>query len=205
MFSSLKNLESAFKHIRTFSIIFLLACLVMTCFSIYKGIDMVNQVQSKIYVLAGGKAIEAFAANSKDNVEVEIRDHVKTFHQLFFSLDPDEKVIKDHINQALYLADETAKKTYDDLEESGYYNGIISGNISQKIVVDSVKINMGNPPYSFICFATQSIIRKTSQSTRNLITEGEIRDVARSDHNPHGFLIERWKILENKDLKTEMR
>jgi hypothetical protein len=40
---------------------------------------------------------------------------------------------------------------------------------------------------------------------RNLITEGFLRNVARSDNNPHGFLIEKWTTIENKDLKTEKR
>ncbi|RYY44760.1 MAG: conjugative transposon protein TraK, partial [Chitinophagaceae bacterium] len=26
-----------------------------------------------------------------------------------------------------------------------------------------------------------------------------------SDNNPHGFLIEKWKTLENNDLKTQNR
>ncbi|HWJ27348.1 MAG TPA: hypothetical protein VNS32_12455, partial [Flavisolibacter sp.] len=57
----------------------------------------------------------------------------------------------------------------------------------------------------FRCFATQRIIRPSSITIRSLITEGFLRNVARSDNNPHGFLIERWTTIENKDLKTEKR
>jgi hypothetical protein len=41
--------------------------------------------------------------------------------------------------------------------------------------------------------------------TRDLVTEGWLREVNRSDNNPHGFLIERWAIIENRDLKVEQR
>jgi hypothetical protein len=39
---------------------------------------------------------------------VEARDHVKTFHQLFIYLDPDNKVILANLAKALYLADGSA-------------------------------------------------------------------------------------------------
>ena len=57
-------------------------------------------------------------------------------------------------------------------------------------------------PYYFKCYATQRITRTTSVVLRNLITEGYLRNVSRSDNNPHGFLIERWLTIENKDIKT---
>jgi hypothetical protein len=33
---------------------------------------------------------------------------------------------------------------------------------------------------------------------RVLVTQGYLRDVARSDNNPHGFLIEHWKTMVNR-------
>jgi conjugative transposon TraK protein len=103
------------------------------------------------------------------------------------------------------MADNSAKKQYDDLVETGYIAGIISGNVSQQITVDSVVVNtMQNPLLSNVMRKLQ-IIRSTSLVTRSLVTQGQLRSVARTDHNPHGFLIERWEVLENKDLKTESR
>jgi len=159
-------------------------------------------VQSRIYVLANGKAMQAFAADRKENIPVEARDHVKMFHQYFFSLDPDEKVIQSNINKALYLADASAKKVYESLKENNYYTGIISGNISQQINVDSVFVNTENYPFYFKCYATEQITRPSTITTRSLLTEGYLRNVSRSDNNPHGFLIEKWNTIENKDIKT---
>lgn len=162
-------------------------------------------MQQKIYILANGKALEAYASERKDNIPVEARDHVKTFHQLFFTLTPDDKAIRQQIGRALYLADHSAKREYDNLSEKGFYVSIVSGNISQKIEIDSVAVNLDQHPYFFRCYATQNITRTTSTVSRSLITEGYLREISRSDNNPHGFLIERWTTMENRDIKIQNR
>ena len=199
MFQQLKNIDTAFKHIKAFSIVLITACLIISCFSLVKSYQAVQAAQNRIYILANGKALEAFSAGRKDNIQVEARDHVKTFHQYFFSLDPDDQVIQANVSRALYLADGSAKAQYDNLRENGYYSNLISANISQEITVDSVQLNIDEYPYSFRCFATQKLIRSTSTSNRNLVTEGFLRNVSRSDNNPHGFLIEKWNTVSNKD------
>ncbi len=127
------------------------------------------------------------------------------FHQYFFTLDPDDKVIQSNLTKALYMADASAKHAYDNLKENGYYANVISGNISQQISIDSIQIDLNQYPFYFRCFGTEKIIRPTSTVTRDLITEGYLRNVSRSDNNPHGFLIERWNTIENKDIKIENR
>jgi len=166
---------------------------------------MVTTANDRIYLLANGKALEAFSAERKANLPVEARDHIRTFHQFFFTLDPDDKVIEENIAKALYLADGTAKKQYDDLKESGYYAGVISGNVSQQVSPDSISLDMRQYPYYFRYHGTQTMIRPTSTTNRSLISEGYLRNVSRSDNNPHGFLIERWRILENRDIDTKKR
>ncbi|MDQ6609867.1 MAG: conjugative transposon protein TraK, partial [Bacteroidota bacterium] len=177
----------------------------LSCFALYKSFALVTAVQSKIYILGNGKALEAYASERKDNIPVEAKDHISTFHRFFFTLDPDEKVIQSNITKALYLADVSVKREYDNLRESGYYTNIISGNISQQVSVDSILLNINVSPYYFRCYATEKIIRTTSIAWRSLVTEGYLRNVSRSDNNSHGFLIERWLILENKDIKIEKR
>lgn len=199
MFQQLKNIDTAFKHIKAFSIVLIIVCLIISCFSLVKSYQAVQAAQNRIYILANGKALEAFSAGRKDNIQVEARDHVKTFHEYFFSLDPDDQVIQSNVSRALYLADGSAKAQYDNLRENGYYSNLISANISQEITVDSVQLTIDQYPYSFRCFATQKLIRSTSTSNRNLVTEGFLRNVSRSDNNPHGFLIEKWNTVSNKD------
>lgn len=201
----MKNIDTAFRHIRSFTLAVVFSSTLLCGFVLYKSYGLVSRMQDKIYILANGKALEAYTADREDNVPVEARDHVKTFHQLFFSLDPDDKVIQANVSKALYLADGSAKREYDNLRENGYYASIIAGNISQRIKVDSVAVDTNQYPYPFRCYATQHIIRTTSTVSRSLVTGGYLRNVSRSDNNPHGFLIERWATMENRDLKIENR
>ncbi|HRN55631.1 MAG TPA: conjugative transposon protein TraK [Agriterribacter sp.] len=205
MFKQMKNIDSAFKYVRGFTLVVITGCITLSIYTLGKSYQLVRDIQAKIYILANGKAIEAFASERKDNIPVEARDHVRTFHALFFTLDPDEKVITANITKALYLADLSAKRQYDNLKEKGYFTSVISGNISQRITIDSVMIDINELPVYFRCYATQQIMRTTSIVTRSLITEGWLRNVSRSDNNPHGFLIERWGTIENRDIKIQNR
>ncbi len=205
MFKQMKNIDTAFRHVRSFTLLVITGSGILCGFTLYNSYRLVASVQSKVYILANGKALEAYASDRKDNIPVEARDHIKTFHQYFFTLDPDEKVIQYNVIKALYLADASAKKAYDNLKENGYYTNVISGNISQQIKIDSIKVDVNQYPYYFRCYGTESIIRTTSIVSRSLVTEGYLRNVSRSDNNPHGFLIERWNTIDNRDLKTENR
>ena len=199
MFTQFKNIDTAFRHIKTFSIVLILANVLIVCFSLYKSYQLSEQAQNKVFILYNGKVLEAVASDRKSNLPVELRDHIRTFHHYFFTLTPDEKAIQGTLNKALYLADESAKRQYDNLRESGYYNNLIAANVSQEIEVDSIRLDVDSYPYRFTCFATQKLSRSSSQTVRKLITQGQIRDLkTQTDNNPHGFLIQNWEITENK-------
>jgi conjugative transposon TraK protein len=205
MFKKLENIETSFQKMRLFFIIGFVTVFAFMGWALYLAFDYTKAAQNRIYILANGKALEAIAGDRKDNVPVEARDHINTFHQEFFTLDPDESQQKATILKSLYLADETAKREYDNLTEKGYYTNIISSNISQTITTDSINVDMATYPYHFKYFGKQVLLRSTSVTTRSLITEGYLRNVNRSDNNSHGFLIERWSTLQNNDISTVTR
>ena len=205
MYKKARNIESSFRLIRLVCVVLILCCFGFAGFAFFQAGREVQRASDRVYVLSAGKVMEAMASDRRDNVAVEARDHVRTFHWLFFTLDPDEKVVNDNLGQALYLADGSAKRVYETLKESGYYAGVISANISERITVDSIRLDMTGYPFYFRLYGSETITRTTSIVTRELVTEGYLRQVSRSDNNPHGFLIERWTILSNRDLKTEAR
>lgn len=205
MFEKLRSIETSFQHIRLFTGIVVVSSTTIAGIVAWQAFRMTDRSQSRIYLLSSGKVLEAMASDRKENIPVEARDHIRTFHQAFFTLAPDENQIKVSTTRALYLADVSAKRLYDNLKENGYYAGIISGNISQEVKIDSIGLDMQSYPYYFRCQGIQRITRPTSVVTRSLITEGWLRTTSRSDNNPHGFLIERWTVVENKDLKVEER
>ncbi len=154
-------------------------------------------------MLDEGKSLMlALAQDLSQNRPVEAREHVRHFHELFFTLSPDKAAIESNIQRALYLADRTAFEHYRDLAEKGYYNRIISGNINQRLIVDSVVCNFERYPYDATTYARQRIIREKSITERSLITHGRLLNSQRSDNNPHGFILEGFRVIENRDLGT---
>jgi conjugative transposon TraK protein len=135
------------------------------------------------------------------NRPVEAREHVKRFHELFFTLSPDKDAIESSIRRALFLVDKSAFAYYKDLTEKGYYNRIISGNINQRLQVDSVACDFDAYPYKVATYARQLIIRESNITERSLITRCNLINSVRSDNNPHGFTMEGFEIVENRDIR----
>lgn len=202
MFHQLKNIDTAFRYLRAFSIAVIVGNMLLAGFCYFQSYRLAGKVQGKIYVLYGDKVIEAFADDRRNYLPVEARAHVKDFHRLFFTLDPDERLIQSNISKAMYLADASARGKYQSLKESGFYTSVISGNVSQRIEIDSVSVDFNNKPYPFRCYATLQIRRPTSITTRSLVTEGYLQDAKPSDNNSHGFLILNWSIIKNEDLNV---
>ena len=204
MFQQLKNIDTAFKHIKLFSYLLIAANVITLCFGIYKSYDFAGRAQDKVHILYNGKVMEAFTTDRKHVLPVELRDHIKTFHQDFFNLLPDDKQIQATVTKALYLADQSAKQQYDNLREQGYYSNLVAGNISQQVTVDSTLLDLNQVPYGFTCYATEKLIRVSNTITRKLVTHGYVRELqAETDNNPHGFIIQGWEILQNGDIDTE--
>ena len=105
----------------------------------------------------------------------------------------------------MFLADKTAFNYYKDLAEKGYYNRVISGNVTQTVEIDSVKCDFDQYPYKVNTYARQLIVRESSLTVRSLVTSCRLLNATRSDNNPHGFIIEAFTITENKDLQTVKR
>lgn len=201
-FKSLNNIESSFKQLRLFSIIFLCLCAGMMGYSVWKAYSFAEAQRQKIYVLDDGKSLMlALSQDLSQNRPVEAKEHVKRFHELFYTLSPDKSAIEGNIRRALFLSDRTTFNLYRDLSEKGYYNRVISGNINQRIEIDSVVCNFDVYPYDVKTYARQYIIREKNITERSLISTGKLQNSVRSDNNPHGFILEGFLVLENRDIR----
>lgn len=202
----MKNIETSFRQIRLYSIIFLVLCSVVVVWSVYSSYDFAEKQREKIYVLDGGKSLMlALSQDLSQNRPAEAREHVRRFHELFFTLSPDKSAIEHNVKRALLLADKSAYNYYSDFAEKGYYNRIIAGNINQVLKVDSVVCNFNSYPYQARTYAKQMIIRASNVTERSLVTTCRLLNSSRSDDNPNGFTIEGFTIIENKDLQTVKR
>ncbi|MVM33899.1 conjugative transposon protein TraK [Spirosoma sp. HMF4905] len=205
-FKSLRNLETSYRNIRILAFVSVAIFGLITLGSLVFAYQVKTDSESRIYVVEQGKSLIAALRNDvRENRPVEGRDHIRRFHELFFTLDPDAKSIEENIREAIPYADDSAARLYTDTKEKGYYTQLIQASASQEIQVDSIQLDLNQYPYAFRTFARQQIIRLTNITTRRLITTGYLRNVSRSDINPHGFLIEKFTVVDNTDLEERIR
>ena len=202
-FKSLLNIESNFRQLRLYSLVFAGICTVITLIAVWKSYSFAEAQRQKIYVLDNGKSLLlALSQDLSQNRPVEAREHVRRFHELFFSLSPDKAAIESNINRALLMADKSALTYYKVLMEKGFFNRLIAGNISQIVKVDSIKCDFERYPYEVTTYARQRILRESTVTERSLVTTCRLVNTSRSDNNPQGFMVEALNIVENKDLAT---
>jgi conjugative transposon TraK protein len=202
-FKTLRNIENSFRQIRLYAIVFALLCAGITGYCVWHSYRFAEQQRQKIYVLDNGKSLMlALAQDASINRPVEAREHVRRFHELFFTLAPDKNAIESNMKRAFNLADKSAFDYYKDLSEKGYYNRIISGNVQQRIEIDSVSCSFETYPYALRTYAKQFIIRSSNVTRRSLVTSCFLVNSVRSDNNPQGFNIEKFAVTENKDIEV---
>lgn len=202
-FKSLKNIETSFRQIRIMALAFVFLCSGITGYALWSSYNFAEAQRQKIYVLDKGKSLMlALSQDLSQNRPVEAREHIRRFHELFFTLSPDKDAIESNIRRALFLVDKSAYRYYQDMVEKGYYNRIVAGNINQLISIDSVVCNFDSYPYQAKTYARQMIIRASNVTERSLITTCRLINSVRSDNNPHGFTMEKFEIVENKDIQT---
>ena len=94
-FKSLKNIESSFRQIRLSGIVFLSLCAVITVWSVWSSYRFAERQREKIYVLDNGKSLMlALSQDLSQNRPAEAREHVRRFHELFFTLSPEKSAIE---------------------------------------------------------------------------------------------------------------
>lgn len=202
-FKTLRNIENSFRQIRLYALLFSILCSGVTGCAVWYSYRFAEQQRQKIYVLDNGKSLMlALAQDASINRPVEAREHVRRFHELFFTLAPDKNAIESNMKRAFHLADKSAFDYYKDLSEKGYYNRIISGNVQQRIEIDSMSCNFDSYPYAVRTYAKEFIIRSSNVTQRNLITSCSLVNSVRSDTNPQGFNIEKFAVIENKDIEV---
>ena len=193
-FQSLKNIETAFRQIRLYILLFALLCAGVCGYALYSSYRFAERQREKIYVLDQGKSLMlALSQDASRNRPVEA------------SIAPDKDAIEENMSRAFALCDKSAFDYYKDLAEQGYYNRAISGNVNQRIVIDSIHCNFESYPYEVTTYARQFILRQSNVTERSLVTSCTLQNSVRSDDNPQGFLMEHCLVRENQDLRSYKR
>lgn len=194
----IQNLEQKTRLALMTVIFTVIGCSLICGFTVWKCLAIVEAERHQIYILDGQIPFLAERANLEANFEMEAKAHIQLFHQYFFNLPPDNDYIKWTVGKAMYMADGTALKQKQALDENGFYSDIISSSAVCTIMCDSIQFDDVGRKFTY--YGTQQIKRRTRDIKRSMITTGYIENVPRTRNNPHGLLITNWKTLENKDL-----
>jgi conjugative transposon TraK protein len=196
----IKNIESKIRLASFVSIgSLLLAFFVSIAVSFYAYKQVVSARKS-IYILDNNVPILAKQTDVQMNRPAEYRAHIDLFHSIFFSLTPDDRFIEYQMKRAMYLIDESGARQYNDLKEKGYFSSVLSSSSVLTLQTDSIILDL--PHLYFRYYGRQKIDRRSVTVYRSLITEGYLKDIPRSENNPHGVLITGWKTIENKDIEN---
>lgn len=203
MIKSLQNIQSAFSLVRIYMVLVTVITVAVSGYAVWKSFQFAEKQREKIYVLDGGASLlMALQQDVNQNRPAEARAHVKLFHEYFFTISPDKSAIEQRLIQALALAGNEAYEQYMNLKEEGFYDRVIAAGINCEIQTDSVIVDTNVYPFMAYYYGKTAIVRSSNITYRNLETQCELVSCARSDNNPHGFVIEKWKILDNSDLSV---
>lgn len=196
----IKNIEAKIRLATVVAFGSFITAIIIAVAALWMANSQVSAARKSIYILANNIPITANQTDMQMNRPAEYRADVDLFHSLFFSLTPDDKFIEYQLKKAMYLVDESGVQQYDNLKENGFFNSILSSSSVLTLTTDSISLDMGR--HYFRYYGKLKIDRRSSTVIRSLITEGYLKDIPRSDNNPHGVLITNWKTLENKDLEN---
>ncbi|MEM9364092.1 MAG: conjugative transposon protein TraK [Bacteroidota bacterium] len=198
----IKSLESKMRFSMSVSAMFLIAGVLIMLGAFYYVFQSEKEAQKKIYALDNGIPVLLTQTDLAENRDTEYRSHINMFHLMFFTIPPDDAFIKNNMDKAMYLIDNSGLMEYNNLRERGFYNQILASSSSLSITTDSIQLDKRNMTFKF--FGTQRIDRPSMVITREIQTTGKIKDLdTRSDQNPHGVLIYDWRTVLNKDIEAK--
>jgi len=180
----IKNIEAKIRLATVVAFGSFVTAIIIAIAALWLANSQVSAARKSIYILANNIPIMASQTDMQMNRPAEYRADVDLFHSLFFSLTPDESGVQQ----------------YDNLKENGFFNSVLSSSSVLTLTTDSISLDMTR--HYFRYYGKLKIDRRSSTVVRSLITEGYLKDIPRSDNNPHGVLITNWKTLENKDLEN---
>ena len=104
----------------------------------------------------------ALSQDMAQNRPVEAREHVRRFHELFFTLSPDKVAIQGNVRRALFLCDESAFRYYKDWQGEGFLQPYhLRQHPPEYPGLDSVTCDFSNCyPYQIKTYARQYLTRR---------------------------------------------
>ena len=199
------DIDQSFKAMKWVTAIALAASAVAMLGTVLLYISKTEALTGTIYVVDRGSAVMASRTHEDGYRDIEVNDHVLRFHELMLNITPNSESIKRNLDRALILCDKSAYDYYMDLAEKGFYQRMISANITQEFVADSVKVELESYPYKVRTYGKLYLMRESNINQYEFESEGQLVEVERSPSNPHGLMLERFHVTRNENIGTRRR
>lgn len=199
------NIETSFKKMKFISVLSICAAAVIAVGSVAASGWFLEKSNGTIYVVDKGSAVMASREAADSYRELEAQDHVTRFHELMFNLSPSAESIQRNLDRALIMSDKSAYDYWMDLSERGFYQRLVSANISQEFVTDSIRVDMLVYPHTVTTYGKIYMMRESNITAYQFESSCRLVDVERSQTNPHGLMIERFIVTRNDNLGTRKR
>lgn len=200
------SITASFKSLRFVTIACLVGAFVTALLCVFLSTSAISDLSNQIYVLDDkGQVLSAGRQDVQTSRRDEIIDQATRFHELFFNVSPNRDIVKLNLERALEISDKSVYNYYTDLNEKGFYRRLQQTNSSQQIIVDSVKVDMRQSPFTVVTYASQFITRESNITRFSLITRCSMIDVNRNPKNLHGLQIEKFEVLENNQIEQRRR
>ena len=199
------NIDSSFRKMKFLTIASLICAGCVCVLSVGIAAWSSEHARESVYVIEKGSAVMARRSHEDANRDMEAADHVTRFHELMFDLSPSSESIKRNVDRALLMSDRSAYDYWMDLSERGFYQRLVSANVSQEIVVDSIKVDMQSYPYGAITYGKLFLLRESNITSYQFESTCRLVEVERSPSNPHGMMIEKFLVTRNDNLGTRKR
>lgn len=199
------NIDTSFRKMKFVTVLSLVCAAVIAVGSVAASGWFMEKSNGTIYVVDKGSAVMATRSQEDSHRELEARDHVTRFHELMLNLSPSAESIQRNLDRALVMSDRSAYDYWMDLSERGFYQRLVSANISQEIVVDSVKVDMQTYPYGAVTYGKLFLLRESNITSYDFESTCRLLEVERSPSNPHGMMIEKFLVTKSDNLGTRKR
>ena len=199
------NIETSFKKMKFITVLSICAAAVIAVGSVAASGWFLEKSNGTIYVVDKGSAVMASREAADSYRELEAQDHVTRFHELMFNLSPSAESIQRNLDRALIMSDKSAYDYWMDLSERGFYHRLVSANISQEFVTDSIRVDMLVYPHTVTTYGKIYMMRESNITAYQFESSCRLVDVERSQTNPHGLMIERFIVTRNDNLGTRKR
>lgn len=199
------NIDTSFRKMKFVTVLALVSATVIAVGSVAASGWLLEKANGTIYVVDKGSAVMATRSQEDSHRELEARDHIIRFHELMFNLSPSAESIQRNLDRALVMSDRSAYDYWMDLSERGFYQRLVSANISQEFVADSISVDMLSYPHTVKTYGKIYLLRESNITAYKFESNCRLVDVERSQNNPHGLMIERFNVTRNENIGTRKR